>query len=370
MPQRHAAAPVARGVSSSDVYTRYRVTVAGAMRVASLAAVCLAAAIAPLPRAEEELKVESAPAAGSASGGSAAAPTQVIEVIAPTFDKLLKKEALALIEVYSPDCYHCQQLEPAYAHAASVLAGEAVPIPLARINIDTQKDFVEQKFPNIDGTPLLVVLREGREVERLKYGGKTGAEEGEKIVTAMRELALAPFGSNEVKELSELSDLRVGRGLQGAIVVSKPIGEAMVVAILQPQPEEAEAEGESEAQAGGDATASQPVTALFSSVTRSLKQKIGFAHSYEPDIREALKVTKPNMLLLLEAPYLSAAAPGEKSLLASIDLDEVRKTPFLEPLLLLKTIILPRQIRDKRKGNSKKEAFFAGHRNAHRRQRG
>ena len=91
-------------------------------------------------------------------------------------------------------------------------------------------------LPRTDPRRLLVVLREGREVERLKYGGKTGAEEGEKIVTAMRELALAPFGSNEVKELSELSDLRVGRGLQGAIVVSKPIGEAMVVAILQPQP--------------------------------------------------------------------------------------------------------------------------------------
>jgi thiol-disulfide isomerase/thioredoxin len=290
------------------------------MQVVSLAWV-LGLLLAALGRAEEQLTVE----LGSASPGGevgAPSPTRVIEVTAARYDKLLRKEPLALLEVYSPGCYHCQQLEPAYAHAASVLVNEAVPIPLARINVDTEKEFVDQKFPNIEGTPMLVVLREGREVERLKYGGQ-GALEGEKIITAMRELALAPHGSNEVKELSELSDLRVGKGLQGAIVVSKPIGEAMVVAVLE-SPPVTKAQGESAEDSGvKEDAAVDPVAALFGSVTRTMKQKIGFAHTYTDGLRADLKVKKPNMLLLLEAPYLTAASARDNSLLASLDLDEL-----------------------------------------------
>ena len=145
------------------------------MRGVSLVCV-LGLLLAALGLAEEQLTVESA---SSSAGEEVGAPSKVIEMTAARYDKVLRKEPLALLEVYSPGCYHCQQLEPAYARAASVLANEAVPIPLARINVDTEKEFVDQKFPNIEGTPTLVVLREGREVERLKYGGQ-GALEGEK----------------------------------------------------------------------------------------------------------------------------------------------------------------------------------------------
>lgn len=278
--------------------------------------------LADLGLAEETLTVER-----GAAGGDNATPTKVVEVTAARYDKLLKREPLALLEVYSPECYHCQQLEPAYAHAASVLANEAVPIPLARISIDTEKEFVEQKFPNIEGTPLLIVLRDGREVERLKYGGK-GAHEGEKIINAMREIALAPHGSIEVKELAELTDLRVGRGLQGAIIVSKPIGDAMVVAVLESSPESPiqDDSAEVDGDAGEDAAAQNPVAALFGSLTRTMKHKIGFAHSYSDEVRMGLKVTKPNMLLLVEAPYLGATSPHENALLASVALDELVQT--------------------------------------------
>ena len=290
------------------------------MRGVSLVCV-LGLLLAALSLAEEQLTVESA---SSSAGEEVGAPSKVIEMTAARYDKVLRKEPLALLEVYSPGCYHCQQLEPAYARAASVLANEAVPIPLARINVDTEKEFVDQKFPNIEGTPTLVVLREGREVERLKYGGQ-GALEGEKIITAMRELSLAPHGSNEVKELSELSDLRVGKGLQGAIVVSKPIGEAMVVAVLESPPRTTtKVQDESTENSGAkEDTTVHPVTALFGSVTRTMKQKIGFAHTYSDELRAQLKVKQPNMLLLLEAPYLAAASSRDNSLLASLDLDEL-----------------------------------------------
>lgn len=275
--------------------------------------------LASVGLAEETLTVQDE--TKTSRGGDDAPATKVIEVTGASYDKLLRKETLALLEVYSPKCYHCQQLESAYAHAASVLADEAAPIPLARINIDTEKEFIEQKFPNIEGTPLLVVLREGREVERLKYGGQAGAVEGEKIITAMREIALAPHGSNEVKELSELSDLRIGRGLQGAIVVSKPIGEAMVVAVLEAPPATKAQDGLAEDGDGKEDTAPRPVQALFGSITRTMKQKIGFAHTYSDELRADLKAKKANMLLLLEAPYL--AHGRDTSLLASLDLDEV-----------------------------------------------
>lgn len=71
-----------------------------------------------------------------------------------------------LLELYSADCYHCQQLEPHYARAAAVLAQEAEgPITLARMSVDTEKEFVEQNF-KMEGTPTLIVLRDGREQER------------------------------------------------------------------------------------------------------------------------------------------------------------------------------------------------------------
>ena len=226
----------------------------------ALALACLAATPS---LAEEGLEV-------SDDAAAAAKKSHVLELTAASFDAQLRKLPLALVEVYSSQCFHCQQLEPGLETAAEQLAAEAVPIPVARISVETEGAFVEQKFKDMEGTPLLVVFRDGREVERLSYGGKSAPEESEKIVLQMRELALAPAGSNEVKDMVELNNLRNGVGLQGAIVVSKPIGETMVMALLESE--------------DGD----KAVASLHTACTRALKNKIGFAHSYAPKVTEGL----------------------------------------------------------------------------------
>ena len=226
----------------------------------ALALACLAATPS---LAEEGLEV-------SDDAAAAAKKSHVLELTAASFDAQLRKLPLALVEVYSSQCFHCQQLEPGLETAAEQLAAEAVPIPVARISVETEGAFVEQKFKDMAGTPLLVVFRDGREVERLSYGGKSAPEESEKIVLQMRELALAPAGSNEVKDMVELNNLRNGVGLQGAIVVSKPIGETMVMALLESE--------------DGD----KAVASLHTACTRALKNKIGFAHSYAPKVTEGL----------------------------------------------------------------------------------
>ena len=67
--------------------------------------------------AEEELTVSSAEGSagkGKGVGGRpSAGPSAAIEVTAREFDALLKKEPLALVQLYRPDCGYCQQLEPA-----------------------------------------------------------------------------------------------------------------------------------------------------------------------------------------------------------------------------------------------------------------
>ena len=292
----------------------------------ALALACLAATPS---LAEEGLEV-------SDDAAAAAKTTHVLELTAASFDAQLRKLPLALVEVYSSQCFHCQQLEPGLETAAEQLAAEAVPIPVARISVETEGAFVEQKFKDMAGTPLLVVFRDGREVERLSYGGKSAPEESEKIVLQMRELALAPAGSNEVQDMVELNNLRNGVGLQGAIVVSKPIGETMVMALLESE--------------DGD----KAVASLHTACTRALKNKIGFAHSYAPKVTEGLSQSlgwkvrslktrsyahtnrreqasflpcvwqgKKNTLLLLTAPFL--APTKSEHLLATLDLSQTAK---------------------------------------------
>eukprot|EP01050_Picozoa_sp_SAG11_P015034 SAG11_NODE_1911_length_4079_cov_1.842462_4_plen_331_part_00 len=205
------------------------------------------------------------------------------------FDARLKPEPLVLLQLYSAGCYHCQQLEPHYEAAAAILAKEGTgPIPLARMNLDTEEEFANKKFPNIEGTPTLVVLREGREQDRLGYSGK-GADEVERIVQAMREQAFSPFGSHEVATNDELHELRSGLGLQGAIQASKPLGHALVFAVL-------------DREADGDSSAVQQ---MYSKLAAVVKKKIGFAHSYSEKLAEHFQVHS-NTLIVLSAPHLGA----------------------------------------------------------------
>ena len=56
-----------------------------------------------------------------------------------------------------------QDLKPIYEKAAKILAADASPIPLAKLDVSTEKD-LKKKY-KITGIPSLRIFRRGRDYE-------------------------------------------------------------------------------------------------------------------------------------------------------------------------------------------------------------
>jgi thioredoxin len=83
---------------------------------------------------------------------------------------------LILIEFWAPWCPHCVSFAPTVRKVAELLAGEAA---VAQVNTEENR-VLAQRF-SVNGIPVLVLMKQGKVVDRL-----AGAQSSEAIITWFR----------------------------------------------------------------------------------------------------------------------------------------------------------------------------------------
>ena len=88
---------------------------------------------------------------------------EVAEVDANSFDAAVATAPsgeLVLVEFYSPDCYHCQQLAPVLEELSEIMAGRVTVM-----KVDTRGAGRLARQYAVRSTPTMLVIRDGTEVK-------------------------------------------------------------------------------------------------------------------------------------------------------------------------------------------------------------
>jgi protein disulfide isomerase len=138
----------------------------------------------------------------------------VVDATDATFDEIVKRSELVLMEFYAPWCGHCKKLEPEFEKAAEELGDVAT---LAKIDATVEKENAGKH--QIQGFPTIKVWRDG--ILSGNYeGGRTAAD----IVKYVRgNVGPAVKG---VSSASEFEQLQKESRVLVALFVDAPAGEA------------------------------------------------------------------------------------------------------------------------------------------------
>jgi thioredoxin 2 len=86
----------------------------------------------------------------------------IAEVDAGTFDAAVKADMPVMVDFWAPWCAPCRMVTPAVEALARNRAGS---LKVVKLNIDTAPDLAARY--DVQGIPLLLLMQEGREVNRL-----------------------------------------------------------------------------------------------------------------------------------------------------------------------------------------------------------
>jgi thioredoxin 2 len=86
----------------------------------------------------------------------------IVEASPQDFDTELKASVPVLVDLWAPWCMPCRQVTPVLEALARDNAGR---LKLVKLNVDSAPD-VAARY-NVQGIPLLLLVRDGNEVDRL-----------------------------------------------------------------------------------------------------------------------------------------------------------------------------------------------------------
>lgn len=93
-----------------------------------------------------------------------------------TYDALIRKSPVSLIEFYATWCPHCQAMQPIVDQIKEVVAGK---IDVYQLDIDKNGDAAENE--EVEATPTFIIYRDGREVWR-----QSGEMDGEVLLSRLK----------------------------------------------------------------------------------------------------------------------------------------------------------------------------------------
>lgn len=93
-----------------------------------------------------------------------------------TYDELIRKSPVSLIEFYATWCPHCQAMQPIVDQIKEVVAGK---IDIYQLDIDKNGDAAENE--EVEATPTFIIYRDGREVWR-----QSGEMDGEVLLSRLK----------------------------------------------------------------------------------------------------------------------------------------------------------------------------------------
>jgi thioredoxin 1 len=95
----------------------------------------------------------------------------VMELKAVTWlSQVERSKGITIVYFWAPWCKHCKKFSATYEEVAAEMTGKA---RFAKLNCDEHTSVVTQC--NVDGTPTIVVYRDGKEVDRI-IGGREKKE--------------------------------------------------------------------------------------------------------------------------------------------------------------------------------------------------
>lgn len=93
-----------------------------------------------------------------------------------TYDELIRKSPVSLIEFYATWCPHCQAMQPIVDQIKEVVVGK---IDVYQLDIDKNGDAAENE--EVEATPTFIIYRDGREVWR-----QSGEMDGEVLLSRLK----------------------------------------------------------------------------------------------------------------------------------------------------------------------------------------
>lgn len=122
--------------------------------------------------------------------------SDVLEFDSDSFQDGIADKDIVLVEFYAPWCGHCKRLAPEYEKAATTLAADDPPIPLAKVDCPANNALCSEY--GVTGYPTLKIFRGGEYSS--DYQGPRSAEG---IVSYMRKQA-----GPSARELSTMEDVK------------------------------------------------------------------------------------------------------------------------------------------------------------------
>ena len=98
-------------------------------------------------------------------------PTNVQTLTSDNFDKIALGNKAALVEFYAPWCGHCKQLAPIYEELATVFAGDADDVVIAKVDA-TEEEELGRKY-DIKGFPTIKFFPSGGAAAEEYQGGRS-----------------------------------------------------------------------------------------------------------------------------------------------------------------------------------------------------